>query len=328
MERYQGIVALEGGSLEDVAHTYFQQSEQVPTLVRLAVAQLSRKGDTQPHWRAGGVLVQYLPPHGAADDARPAGRRRFRQSRDRRPGLSPRATNGPRRARCSARSPMTSWPIPDVSAERLLFRLFHETGVRVFDADARSRSAAPARPSASKPCCATISRAEERADMVVDGEIEVVCEFCSADYHFKPHEFDGDDEALDVLAVPAPAGLSYQADHDRRELADLPFFHLFNVGAARFRPRLGRWADLEQEKIDVTRATPVAATQSRGGKAAPRCAALAAARPVADRHRRRARHRRPVLSLRQHHARASASAAAAARSPLVAARRRPQGRHG
>ncbi|HET8728674.1 MAG TPA: Hsp33 family molecular chaperone HslO, partial [Alphaproteobacteria bacterium] len=36
MDRYQGIVALEGGSLEDAAHTYFQQSEQTPTLVRLA----------------------------------------------------------------------------------------------------------------------------------------------------------------------------------------------------------------------------------------------------------------------------------------------------
>ena len=32
--------------------------------------------------------------------------------------------------------------------------------------------------------------AEERAEMVVDGEIEVICEFCSADYHFKLHEFD------------------------------------------------------------------------------------------------------------------------------------------
>ena len=63
MDRYQGIVALEGGSLEDVAHTYFQQSEQIPTLVRLAVAEHTRKGGT-PHWRAGGVLVQHLPPHG------------------------------------------------------------------------------------------------------------------------------------------------------------------------------------------------------------------------------------------------------------------------
>src|SRR6187549_1315017 len=66
MERYQGIVALEGGTLEDVAHTYFQQSEQIPTLVRLAVAEHSRKGDRRSHWRAGGVLVQYLPPHGTA----------------------------------------------------------------------------------------------------------------------------------------------------------------------------------------------------------------------------------------------------------------------
>src|SRR3569623_1134615 len=65
MDRYQGIVALEGGTLEDVAHTYFKQSEQVPTLVRLAVAQLTVKGHRHPHWRAGGVLVQYLPPHGA-----------------------------------------------------------------------------------------------------------------------------------------------------------------------------------------------------------------------------------------------------------------------
>jgi molecular chaperone Hsp33 len=37
--------------------------------------------------------------------------------------------------------------------------------------------------------------AEEREEMVIDGEIEVVCEFCSADYHFKLHEFD--DEADD-----------------------------------------------------------------------------------------------------------------------------------
>ena len=31
---------------------------------------------------------------------------------------------------------------------------------------------------------------EDRAEMVVDGEIEVICEFCSADYHFKLHEFE------------------------------------------------------------------------------------------------------------------------------------------
>jgi molecular chaperone Hsp33 len=37
---------------------------------------------------------------------------------------------------------------------------------------------------------ATSFTAEDREEMAVDGEIEVVCEFCSADYHFQPHEFD------------------------------------------------------------------------------------------------------------------------------------------
>ena len=39
MNRYQGLVALEGGTLEDAAHEYFLRSEQIPTRVRLAVAE-------------------------------------------------------------------------------------------------------------------------------------------------------------------------------------------------------------------------------------------------------------------------------------------------
>ena len=78
---------------------------------------------------------------------------------------------------------------PDLRRERLLFRLFNEPGVRMFDPVALEER-----------CTCSAERIEamlrhnftdeERADMVVDGEIEVVCEFCSADYHFKPHEFD------------------------------------------------------------------------------------------------------------------------------------------
>jgi molecular chaperone Hsp33 len=78
---------------------------------------------------------------------------------------------------------------PAVSAERLLFRLFHETGVRVFDPMPLEE-----RCTCSAERIEAMLRdnftAEERQDMVVDGEIEVVCEFCSADYHFKPHEFE------------------------------------------------------------------------------------------------------------------------------------------
>jgi molecular chaperone Hsp33 len=188
MDRYQGIVALEGGSLEDVAHTYFQQSEQVPTLVRLAVAQLSRRGHPHPHWRAGGMLVQYLPPHGERTMPDLPGDGDFsndetadKDFRESEKWAETRALFG-----TIADDELAD---PEISAERLLFRLFHETGVRVFE---------PVPLEERCTCSAERIEAmlrdnftpEERADMVIDGEIEVVCEFCSADYHFKPAEFD------------------------------------------------------------------------------------------------------------------------------------------
>src|SRR6201996_4617081 len=63
MSRYQGLVPLEGGDLEQAAHEYFSRSEQIPTRVRLAVAEEFRAGEGGPrrHWRAGGILLQFLP---------------------------------------------------------------------------------------------------------------------------------------------------------------------------------------------------------------------------------------------------------------------------
>jgi molecular chaperone Hsp33 len=63
MSRYQGLVALQGGNLEDAAHEYFLRSEQIPTRVRLAVGEEWRGGGDGPkhRWRAGGMLLQFLP---------------------------------------------------------------------------------------------------------------------------------------------------------------------------------------------------------------------------------------------------------------------------
>src|SRR5690242_1993582 len=63
MNRYQGLVALQGGTLEDAAHEYFLRSEQIPTRVRLAVAEELRRGENGAghRWRAGGILLQFLP---------------------------------------------------------------------------------------------------------------------------------------------------------------------------------------------------------------------------------------------------------------------------
>lgn len=54
-QRYQGIVPLEGDSLAQACESYFVQSEQVPTLIRLSV-----KTDGT-HCVAGGMLIQHLP---------------------------------------------------------------------------------------------------------------------------------------------------------------------------------------------------------------------------------------------------------------------------
>ena len=62
--RYQGVVPLEGESLAAAAHLYFRQSEQIPSYVRLAVGEIvTPKGRA---WRAGGLLLQYLPTGGGA----------------------------------------------------------------------------------------------------------------------------------------------------------------------------------------------------------------------------------------------------------------------
>src|SRR6202012_2584170 len=72
MSRYQGLVPLDGGGLEQAAHEYFMRSEQTPTRVRLAVAEEFRSGNgARRHWRAGGIMLQFLPK--APQPARGAG---------------------------------------------------------------------------------------------------------------------------------------------------------------------------------------------------------------------------------------------------------------
>ena len=132
MSRYQGLVALDGGSLEDAAHEYFLRSEQIPTRVRLAVGEEWRSSDGGKHrWRAGGMLMQFLPK--APERARQA---------DLHPGDAPEGAEvhavAEDDAWVEARSLIETVEDvelidPDLSGERLLYRLFHERGVRVFN---------------------------------------------------------------------------------------------------------------------------------------------------------------------------------------------------
>ncbi len=178
--RYQGIVALEGNDLECAAHEYFLRSEQIPTCVRLAVAQELRPGGAAVRWRAGGLLLQFLPqsPERAS-------------RRDLHPGDVPEGMvlDEPPEddAWVEARSLVETVEDidlldPSLSAEQLLYRLFHARGVRVF----RSKNLR-AKCSCSRQGVERMLRSfsqGERNDMVENGKITVTCEFCNATYGF------------------------------------------------------------------------------------------------------------------------------------------------
>lgn len=186
MSRYQGLVALEGGNLEDAAHEYFLRSEQIPTRVRLAVGEEWRGGGDGPkhRWRAGGMLLQFLPK--APERARQA---------DLHPGDAPEGVETHEVAEDDAWiegqsliSTVEDVELidPDLSGERLLYRLFHERGVRVF-APLPLRAQCSCSRDAVSGMLNSFEK-QDRADMVKDGKVVVTCEFCSSVYQFTPQE--------------------------------------------------------------------------------------------------------------------------------------------
>lgn len=186
MSRYQGLVALEGGNLEDAAHEYFLRSEQIPTRVRLAVGEEWRGGDgSRPkhRWRGGGMLLQFLPK--ASERAQ-----RDLDAGDVPDGMTqdvvPEDDAWLEGQSLIATVEDIELLDPDLSEERLLFRLFHERGVRVF-----APQQLQAKCSCSRDAVASMLASfkdEDRAGMVEDGKVVVKCEFCSSVYEFTPDE--------------------------------------------------------------------------------------------------------------------------------------------
>jgi molecular chaperone Hsp33 len=184
MSRYQGLVPLEGGNLEAAAHEYFQRSEQIPTRVRLAVAEEFRPGPDGPRrrWRAGGILLQFLPK--SPERAR---------VRDLDPGDAPEGTPAHEVAEDEAwiegRALVETVEDlelidPALSHERLIYRLFHERGVRVFRGQPVTAQCSCSREKITD----MLSRfsKDDRDHMVENGVICVTCEFCNSAYSIDP----------------------------------------------------------------------------------------------------------------------------------------------
>lgn len=190
MQRYQGIVALDGTSLESVAEAYFRQSEQIPTTVRLGVARFAQRrpeGGFRETWRAGGIVAQFLPA--ASERMRlpdlPGGDAPEGTFDDEEHDFDDAWTETLALVDTIDVSELAD---PEVGVERLLFRLFHERGVRVFPPTAVEDDCSCSRDKI-RDVLAGFS-AEEIADSVEDGRIAVTCEFCSETYEFAPDEFE------------------------------------------------------------------------------------------------------------------------------------------
>jgi molecular chaperone Hsp33 len=186
MEPYQGIVNLDGDNLAECADGYFRDSEQIPTKLQLSVARESHRGPNGlvTQWRSGGIMLQFLPPSSQPEDRAAGGDWDFR----------PVPEDGTAAADAWARAQALMATVqddeltdPTLSSERLLFRLFHEDGVRVFGAEA-IRFQCRCGPERVRTMLSGFG-ADEINDMAVDGVIEITCEFCSTRYSFKPEAF-------------------------------------------------------------------------------------------------------------------------------------------
>jgi molecular chaperone Hsp33 len=157
-ERYQGIVPLDGGSLAEAAENYFDQSEQIPTLVRLGIGH-----DAQGKCVAGGLFLQHLP------EGEEGGER-----------LHARETHPEWEHVEALGSTMGADELADAALplENLVWRLFNEEDeVRVQGGVDLVRGCRC--DSAYIESVLAKFSAEDRAEMAEDGVITVDCAFCA-----------------------------------------------------------------------------------------------------------------------------------------------------
>jgi len=166
-ERYQGIVPLEGKNLGDAAQSYFAQSEQIPSLVRLAA---EKSGE---HWFAGGLLLQHLPEG-------EEGRERLHTRLDH--------PDWPHVAILGGSVKPDELTDPGLPLDDLIWRLFHEEQeVRTLPAIRLGRGCR-CDPDYVRSVIARFPADEREAMVGDDGLIRVDCAFCSSSFAIQPSE--------------------------------------------------------------------------------------------------------------------------------------------
>ena len=161
MDRYQGIVSLEGETLRDMALHYFRTSEQLQYDMHLAAA------DTPEGWRAAALILERVAGEGGID-----------------PDMDAAAQDEAWRTATTLAATLTDAELLDdaLPPERLIWRLFGAEGVAL---DRPRALAYGCRCSRAKLSGILESFPEDDLDeMVVDGDIVMTCEFCKYDFRF------------------------------------------------------------------------------------------------------------------------------------------------
>lgn len=160
-ERYQGIVELKGDALTTCVQHYFEQSEQIDTMISVAA------GKVEGRWRAGGLMIQRLPL--SADEQTPDNVLQADEDW---------ARAGALLGTCTPAELIR----PTLISQDLLFRLFHEEGVRVFN-PVQLRKGCRCNTEKLAGVLQTMSD-DDLEHMRVDGKITMTCEFCNKDFVF------------------------------------------------------------------------------------------------------------------------------------------------
>ena len=160
-ERHQGIVAIAGETLADMALHYFETSEQLRCAIHLAC------GQTAKGWRASALILERIAGLGGID-----------------PDLDPAAQEESWRTATTLAATISDDELLDdaLPPEQLLHRLFHTEGAAT---DMSRALAYGCRCSRRRLAGILESFGPDDLDhMAVDGDIVMTCEFCNFDFRF------------------------------------------------------------------------------------------------------------------------------------------------
>lgn len=182
MTPYQGITPIAGGSLSACAEAYFAQSEQIPTRFELSFGLSTEDGD--PHWRAGGVMLQHMPKASpfVANDA--TGDGGLLTANDL-VGDGDDAENWSRANILLDTVDELELIGPSVSPDTLLLRLFSEETPRVYDTQA-VRFGCTCSEDRVRQSLSIYSSKDIEKMTTEEGRVTADCQFCGSHYDLDP----------------------------------------------------------------------------------------------------------------------------------------------